>query len=161
MTDALQGTAPRKPTLTEQANAPRIGRARFIGNLVGAVLIVAAIEVAVTFAGFKQILTIEDKPVPLPNHWALLVGSVVIFLVAIDLVVRRRYDRGQTGTDCVAILVLLEAMAISGLFGLLTSVPPMVLVAVAGLAVLYLLVTLVILGGTKGPNAYGPPPLKD
>ena len=43
MTNALEGTEPAKPTLREQANAPRIGRARFIGHVVGYVLIIALI----------------------------------------------------------------------------------------------------------------------
>lgn len=158
MTDALGGPRVKEATLREQANAPRIGRARFIGHAVGIVLLIALVEVGLSFTPLHETLKVERQEVMLPNRWVAIGGSLLVFLCLIDLSVRRRHDRGQNGLDCVALLVLLELIIVGALLGLLASIPGMALAGVAGVAGLYLLVALAILPGTKGPNAYGPDP---
>jgi uncharacterized membrane protein YhaH (DUF805 family) len=158
MTDALEGPPVRQATLREQANAPRIGRARFIGNAAGIVLLILAIEIGLAFAGFRQVPPAKMPWLTLPNHWVALGGSVLAFLCLTDLAVRRRHDRGESGADCVALLFLLELIYGTSLFGLLASIPPAAIAAIAGLAGLYLVVTLAVLPGDKSANPYGPDP---
>jgi uncharacterized membrane protein YhaH (DUF805 family) len=160
MTDALGGSAPATPTLKDDANASRIGRARFIGHSIGFVLIVAVIEIGLTAAGLKQTLPAGSAAsMTLPNHWVILAGSLLLMFALLDLAVRRRHDRGRSGIDAVLALLLLEAALMLRLFGLLPpSVPPVAVSAVAGLCGLYLLLMLVLLPGSKSDNRYGPPP---
>ena len=87
-----------------------------------------------------------------------LAGSALAFLCLVDLAVRRRHDRGESGVDCAALLLLLELIFAASLFGLLASIPLAVTAAIAGLAGLYLLVVLAVLRGNTGPNAYGQDP---
>ncbi len=162
MTDALEGTAPPKPTLRDEANAARIGRARFIGHAVGVALIVALVEIGLAAAGLRETRPAGPATLTLPDHWVVLAGSLVLLLALLDLAVRRRHDRGRRGIDAVIALLLLEAALVAGPFGLLPpSVPPAAASAVAGLAGLYLLLMLVLLPGNKGDNRYGPPPRHD
>lgn len=166
MTDALEGPQVKKATLREQANSQRVGRGRFIGNAAGIVLLLVLIEVGLTFAGLKQSLQIgkgmfglhREVTLTLPSPWAIIAGSVVLLLCLLDLAVRRRHDRGQSGADTAAILVLLELIGVGYASGLLVGAPPMVVLAVAGIALLYLLVALAVLPGDKGANKYGPDP---
>jgi uncharacterized membrane protein YhaH (DUF805 family) len=158
MTDALEGPRVKPTTLREQANAPRIGRARFIGHAIGIVLLIAAVVAGLAIAGLREAQTINGQPAMLPNRWVAIVGSLLGFVCLVDLAVRRRHDRGQSGADCAALLVLLELIAIGGLSGVLGSVPRLAVSGVAGLAGLYLLVALAVLPGTPGPNQYGPDP---
>ena len=161
MTDALEGTAPRKPTLTEQANSARIGRGRFIGNIIGAALIVVVVEIGLALLGLRETRTFGATTVIMPNRWSVSGAGLIFLLISIDLAVRRRHDRGQSGGDCVALFVLGELIGIGSLFGLLDSIPPLVLAVVYTAANLYTFVVLAVLPGDRGPNAYGPPPLKD
>lgn len=158
MTDALEGPRANGPTLSEQANSPRIGRARFIGNAIGAVLLILLLTIAASFAGLKETLQMGPRELSVPNHWASLVAGVLVFLCLVDLAVRRRHDRSQSGADCAALLFLLLLMFGTARFGLLASIPAVAIAAVGALAGLYLLVVLAILPGTNGPNRYGPDP---
>lgn len=157
MTNALEGPRGKDVTLREQANSPRIGRARFIGNAVGILLLVALVVVGLAFVGLKEVPPAEAGAV-MPNRWVSLAGSVLAFLCLVDLAVRRRHDRGENGADCVALLLLLELLVAASLLGLLASIPIAVVGAVAGVAGLYLLVVLAVLGGNRGANSYGPDP---
>lgn len=166
MTDALEGPQVKKVTLREQANAPRIGRGRFIGNTVGILLLVILIEAGLTLAGLKQSILIErgvfglrrEMTLVLPDLWAALAGSVLLLLGLIDLAVRRRHDRGQSGSDAAAILILVELIAVGYASGLLIGAPPTVTLPIIGVAVLYLVVALAVLPGDKQANRYGPNP---
>jgi uncharacterized membrane protein YhaH (DUF805 family) len=158
MTDALEGPRVKDVTLREQANAPRIGRARFIGNAIGIVLLILLIEVGLAFAGLKEEAPSGASGAILPSRWVSLAGSALAFLCLVDLAVRRRHDRGESGVDCAALLLLLELIFAASLFGLLASIPLAVTAAIAGLAGLYLLVVLAVLRGNTGPNAYGQDP---
>lgn len=158
MTDALEGPRGRETSLREQANSPRIGRARFIGNAIGIVLLILLIEVGLTFAGLKEAAPSGATGAILPSRWVSLAGSVLAFLCLVDLAVRRRHDRGESGADCVALLLLLELIFAASQFGLLASIPLAVTAAIAGLAGLYLLVVLAALRGNTGPNTYGQDP---
>lgn len=158
MTNALEGTEVPKPTLREQANAARIGRARCIGHVVGYVLIIALIEIGLTFAGLKETRQMGATAVTVPNHWVALAGSVVLLLALIDLAIRRRHDRGRSGVDAFVALLLLEAAYLGTVLGPVAPIPPMAVAAVAGVCGLYLLVMLALLPGNRGDNRYGPPP---
>lgn len=158
MTDALEGRRAKGPTLREQANWPRIGRARFIGNVVGIALLVLLVEVALTFAGFKDTIRAPQGELSLPNRWVVLAGSLVLFVCQLDLAVRRRHDRGKSGVDVAVVLILLEALGVAAIFGLLVAIPTVATAAVSAVAGVYLLVVLAILPGDKGPNRYGPDP---
>ena len=157
MTDALEGPRAKNVTLREQANAPRIGRARFIGNAIGAILLVLVIEVALTVAGFKETLKTSQGELSLPNQWVSLVGSGLIFLCLLDLAVRRRHDRDRSGIDVALILVVLEVLNVAVTLRL-APVSLYLGAGLTGIACLYLLVVLAILPGSKGPNRYGPDP---
>ena len=158
MTDALEGPRVKEPTLAEQANAPRIGRARFIGHAVGAVLLILLVEVGLSLVGFKEVRQMGTAEMTLPNRWVVLVGSVLVFLCLLDLALRRRHDRGRTGAGAAIALLALELISVASAFGLLTGILSVAAAAVCGIAGLYLLVVLAILPGTRGPNRYGPDP---
>jgi len=158
MTDALGGPRAKEPTLREQANAPRIGRARFIGHAVGLVLLIGLIEIGLTVAGLKETLPVGAQEVALPSRWVGLAGSVLLFLCLADLAIRRRRDRGRGGVDAAALLLLLTLIGVAVRFQPLTGIPAIAAAAVSVLAGLYLLVVLAILPGTRGPNEYGPDP---
>jgi uncharacterized membrane protein YhaH (DUF805 family) len=158
MANALEGTAPPKPSLREEANAPRIGRARFIGHTIGLVIIVGLISLGLSAIGLKEGYQIGDRAVPLLNHWAALLLSLLLCAAMADLMIRRRHDRNRSGIDCLIGLALLEIGYIAFIFHLVSAASMIALLGVAGLVVLYLLVTLAILPGTKGSNRYGPPP---
>jgi uncharacterized membrane protein YhaH (DUF805 family) len=162
MAHALQGVEAPRPTLREEANAARICRSRFIGHAVGIVLIVLAVEIALTFAGFKETRQMGDQSISVPHHWLALAGSIVVLLTLMDLAIRRRHDRGRSGIDAFVALLLLEAAFLATVMGPLPSqVPPIAVGAVAGLAGLYLLVVLVILPGNRDVNRYGASPKPD
>ena len=72
MAHALQGAEAPKPTLRDEANAARIGRARFVGHAVGFTLIVLAIEIALTFAGLKETRPMGATSMTVPHHWLAL-----------------------------------------------------------------------------------------
>jgi len=161
MAHALPGAEAPKPTLRDEANAARIGRARFVGHAVGFTLIVLAIEIALTFAGLKETRPMGATSMTVPHHWLALAGSIVLLLALLDLAIRRRHDRGRSGVDAFVALVLLEAAFLTGVLGPIPQVPPIAVGAVAGLAGLYLLVVLVILPSSRTINHYGAPPNPD
>lgn len=161
MTNALEGIEARKPTLREEANAARVGRARFIGHAVGYGLIVLVLEIALTFAGLKDTVQMGATSMTVPHHWLVLAGSVVLLLALLDLAIRRRHDRGRSGIDAFIALLLLEGALLATMLGPIPSVPPVAVGAAAGLAGLYLLVMLVLLPGSKSNNRYGAPPAAD
>ena len=165
MANALEGTAPPKPTLREEANAPRIGRARFIGHTVGLVIIVALISFGLSAIGLHENYELGMPPqaftLPVLNHWAALVLSLLLCCGVADLMIRRRHDRSRSGADCLILLALLEIGYVAFILHLIPIQPLMILLGVAGLVLLYLLVMLAILPGSKGANRYGPPPRGD
>ena len=166
MTDALEGPRVKTATLREQANSQRIGRGRFIGNTVGIVLLVVLIEVGLTFAGLQQSIPIgrgtfglrREITLILPSLPAIVMGSVALLLGLVDLAVRRRHDRGQSGADTAAILVLLELIGVGYASGILVGAPLTVILPILGIALLYVLIVLAVLPGNKGSNRYGPDP---
>jgi len=158
MSDALGGPQVRETTLREQANAPRIGRARFIGNAIGMALLVLLIEIALAAVGLKEMVAMGPQEVALPNRWVALAGAVLLFLCLVDLAVRRRHDRNRSGVDAALLLLLISAIGIAPRFHALDGIPALAGAAVAALAGFYLLVVLAILPGTKGANRYGPDP---
>lgn len=161
MTNALEGVEAPKPTWREQANAARIGRARFIGHTVGYVLIIGLIEIGLTFVGLKETRQMGATALTVPNHWVALAGSVVLLLALMDLAIRRRHDRGRSGADAFIALLLLEAAYLSTVLAPVAPIPPVAVAAVAGLCGLYLVVMLALLPGSKGDNRYGPSPRAD
>ena len=161
MANALEGVEAPKPTLREEANAARIGRARFIGHAVGFLLIVLAVEIGLTFAGFKETRQIGAESITLPHHWLAVAGSIVMLLALLDLAIRRRHDRSRSGVDAFVALLLLEAAFLATVLGPIVQLPPIAVGIGAGLAGLYLLVMLVILPGSKAANRYGQPPGRD
>ena len=162
MANALEGTAPPKPTLREEANAPRIGRARLIGHTVGLVIIMALISVGLSAIGLKESYQLgAPQPVQLLNHWAALVLSLLLCCALADLMIRRRHDRGRSGIDCLIGLALLEIGYVAFIFHLTPTAITMGLLGIAGLVLLYLVVMLAILPGSKGANRYGAPPRGD
>ncbi|HVY50585.1 MAG TPA: DUF805 domain-containing protein [Devosia sp.] len=161
MSDALEGEAPAKPSLKQEANAARIGRARIIGHTIGILLILLGAMIALTLAGFRQSIAMGPGEVALPNRWVLLGGLVVLLATLLDLGVRRRHDRNRSGVDCVVALMVLAGLGIAALFGRLTPSEQMVALAIAGALLGYLIVTLAILPGNRGSNRYGDPPRAD
>lgn len=161
MTNALQGTEAPKPTLREEANATRIGRARFIGHAVGLILVVLVIEIALTFAGLKETRQMGANSVTVPQHWLALAGSIVLLLGLLDLGIRRRHDRGRSGIDAFIALLLLEGAFLTTMLGPIPQVPPIAVGAVAGVAGLYLLVVLMLLPSNRHINRYGARPKPD
>lgn len=162
MSDVLEGADPPKPSLREDANAPRIGRARFIGHTIGVLLILAVVTGGLSFAGLHETIAIGGQPAVVPNRYLVLVMSILLLLALIDLAVRRRHDRGRSGIDCAILLVLGEAAIAARLLGYWPAGLPMA--AVAGVCVivaLYLVLMLVLLPGNRGANRYGPPPRAD
>lgn len=177
MTDALEGPRVNGPTLSEQANSPRIGRARFIGNGVGFLILFMAISAAISavhtrLAGggwvvslpfFRTSTDLTFSPPSLhigmigPNVVADSVLLVVATLLWMDLIVRRRRDRGRSGVDGVVWQVLF--LLSQGLYQLHILIPVVRwLDLVLAVGAVYLFVVLVILPGTNGPNRYGPDP---
>lgn len=161
MANALEGAAPAKPSLRQEANALRIGRARFIGHAIGVLLIVVAAEVALTLLGFRQTLQVGPREMSLPNAWVQLAGQAVLLLAVLDLGVRRRHDRGRSGVDCAVALIVLEGLAVASIFGRLRPLEAMAATGVAALLALYLLVVLALLPGNRRANRYGEPPRAD
>jgi len=161
MTNALEGVEAPKPTLRDEANATRIGRARFIGHAVGFTLIVLVIEIALTFAGLKETRQMGAEPITVPHHWLALAGSIILLLALLDLAIRRRHDRGRSGIDAFVALVLLEAAFLTTVLGPIPRVPPIAVGVVAALAGLYLVLVLAVLPGSRADNRYGTPPKPD
>ena len=160
MANALLGPEETKPTLREEANAPRIGRSRFIGHGIGVAIVLAAILVGVRL--------LVSKAVPDPtlqatiDHYAAVVVATLLLLAVLDLGIRRRHDRGRSGVDCVVALMLLEGIAIATIFERVPpGIPLMAAGGVAGLIVLYLILMLCILPGNRGANRYGESPRPD
>ena len=119
MANALLGPEETKPTLREEANAPRIGRSRFIGHGIGIALVLGAILVGVRVLASKAV---PDPLLQVTIDRYVAVAIVTLFLLALlDLGIRRRHDRGRSGVDCVVALMLLEAVAIATIF---ERVPP-------------------------------------
>ena len=170
MTDVLGAPAPKKTSFREEANSPRIGRARFIGHCAGYAIIMALLTaglVALHLTGpAAYIAEFPDKAilggsVNLPymglHPWAAIGLAVIAALLWADLIVRRRHDRGRSGIDGLVWQALLLVSV-----GLHTfNVAPMVvgwLDLALVLGALYLIVVLVLLPGDKGPNRYGDDP---
>jgi uncharacterized membrane protein YhaH (DUF805 family) len=165
MANALEGTAAPKPTLREEANAPRIGRARFIGHTVGLVIIVALISLGLAAIGLRESYEFGAPPhaftLPVLNRWAALVLSLLLCCGVADLMIRRRHDRNRSGIDCIIALALLEIGYVAFILHLTPVQPVAVPLGAVGVLLLYLLVMLAILPGSKAANRYGPPPRGD
>lgn len=176
MTDALEGPRVKQTTLREQANSPRIGRARFIGNGVGFIILFAAasaaigaIRTALSGGGIAVALPFSFKAnftglppsahLEMIGHDALADSILLVIgtLLWMDLVVRRRRDRGKSGLDGVVWQLLFLASQFLYELGILPVLVPW-LDLVVDIGALYLLVVLVFLPGTAGDNRYGPDP---
>jgi uncharacterized membrane protein YhaH (DUF805 family) len=172
MSQALEGTVHRGPTLTEQANGQRIGRAMFIGHTVGWLIILGLTVAALVMTGFvapghysaifavTQPPTVVDIPVMGLTPWATLAVMLVAMLVWSDLTIRRRHDRGRSGVDAAIFQILLLASVIIHSFA---DAPDIVgwLDAVLVVLGLYLFVVLVLLPGNRAENRYGAVPRPD
>ena len=172
MSEALEGTPERGPTLTEQANGQRIGRAMFIGHSVGYLIVFALLIAGLSAAGLTapgryhaifavtQPSTVLDIPVMGLAPWATMVLALLAMLVWTDLTVRRRHDRGRSGVDAIVFQILLLASVIIHTYA---DAPDIVgwLDAVLVLYALYLFVVLVLLPGNRDENRYGPVPRPD
>jgi uncharacterized membrane protein YhaH (DUF805 family) len=159
MSTALEGTPKPTATLTEQANGQRIPRSMFIGHTVGYFCILALVIVASFFVGLLRPPNSPTGQWELDRNFAvalLVVGS----LVALDLMVRRRHDRGRSGVDAAVWLMLAAALALIHIYG---KAHDLVLWfdAFVGLFGLYLFVVLVILPGNAHENRYGAVPRPD
>lgn len=178
MSYALQGSPPRGATLTEQANSQRLCRSMFIGHGIAYVIVFAVIaSLAQTvivwletglFApqiGLGLALAIDTTIMPplvyvdlLPDN---LIASTIILalqtLVWLDLIVRRRHDRGASGIDGMLFLALLIATQLLYVLGAPRQILAGVNLALYALA-LYLFVVLVLLPGDRGENRYGARP---
>jgi len=121
MANALEGAAPPKPTLRDEANASRIGRARLIGHTIGLVIIVALVSLGLSAIGLTESYPIGERPVPLLNHWAALILSLLLCCALADLMIRRRHDRNRSGIDCLIGLALLEIGYIAFIFHLVPA----------------------------------------
>jgi uncharacterized membrane protein YhaH (DUF805 family) len=161
MTNALEGESAAKPSLRQEANAQRIGRARFIGHAIGVLLIAVVAAVALSIAGFSQSVQMGAQSAKLPNVWVQLGVLVFVLIAMLDLGVRRRHDRNRSGVDCAVVLMVLTGIAVGGIFSRFTPAEAMGAAGLSGLLVLYLLVTLAILPGNRGPNRYGDAPRHD
>ena len=161
MAGALEGTPAAKPRLSEQANAPRIGRARFIGHAIGYGLIVALIGLGLGLAGLRQTVTIAGQSPPMSfttlQPIPAIILAAVFYLALLDLVIRRRHDRNRSGSDGAIGLALAFAATVLNVVGLFSAAALWLDGAVA-LVALYLLVVCAILPGTDGPNRYGADP---
>ena len=160
MANALLGPEHTKPTLREEANAPRIGRSRFIGHGVGIGLLLGAIAFGV---GMLIAPKLPDPALQLTVERSAWVVAVTLFLLALlDLGIRRRHDRGRSGVDCAVALILLEGIAIAFIFERVPpGIPLQATAGVAGLIGLYLILMLAILPGNTGDNRYGASPKPD
>jgi uncharacterized membrane protein YhaH (DUF805 family) len=160
MANALLGPEETKPTLREEANAPRIGRSRFIGHGIGIAIVLGAILVGI------RVLSGKAVPDPLLqvtiDRYAAVVIATLFLLALLDLGIRRRHDRGRSGVDCVVALMLLEAVAIAIIFERVpVGIPLMATGGLAALIGLYLIMMLCILPGNTGVNRYGESPRPD
>ena len=160
MTDALTGQPRREPTLRERANAPRIGRARFIGNAIGYSLLLGAIGLGIVLTR-SPLLTdtraFGTGTLTTPNPWVILALTVLDMVLIGELAIRRRHDRGASSLSYIVWLEVSLGATVLHLFG-----PPSEytsrLDVVLGAFGLWFFVLLVLLPGTKGPNRYGPDP---
>jgi uncharacterized membrane protein YhaH (DUF805 family) len=155
----LEGAPKPTVTLTEQANGQRIPRSMFIGHTLGYLLLFALVIVASFFVGLFRPPNSPMGQWELDRNFALAllaVGSVI----ALDLMVRRRHDRGRSGVDAVVWLMLALALAVIHIFD---KAPDLVLWfdAIVGLYGLYLFVVLVLLPGNPHENRYGAVPRPD
>jgi uncharacterized membrane protein YhaH (DUF805 family) len=162
MSTALEGAPKPGITLTEQANGRRLCRSMFIGHSVGYLLIFAVVFVGMSFFQYAGI-----RPVPPSNYFELYINPYAAIALAsvgsliwVDLMVRRRHDRGRSGVDAVIWLMVAFASVIIHAFA---DAPDIVfwVDAALGLYGLYLFVVLVILPGDRKENRYGAVPRPD
>ena len=172
MSQALEGMPSRGISLTEQANGRRIGRSMFIGHTVGYLIVFGVLIAGLIFGGFvapgryhaifavTTPATVIDVPVTGLAPWATMALAILGLLIWTGLCVRRRHDRGRSGTDAVIFQILLLASVILHTFA---DAPDIVgwLDAVLVLLGLYLFVVLVLLPGNRGENRYGDVPRPD
>lgn len=172
MSQALEGEPRRGLTLTEQANGQRICRSMFIGHSAGYLVILAILAILLARTGFAvpgryhAIFAVSAPPVILYypvvvlTPWVSLALALLAVLIWTDLAVRRRHDRGRSGTDAVIFQILFVASVILHAFA---DAPDIVgwLDALLVLYALYLFVVLVLLPGQRGDNRYGPVPRPD
>ena len=174
MTEAHETVASAKPSLGQQANSPRVGRARFIGHAIGYFILTGAVLGAVFWLSGKvagltapNTYTADFTAVnpavaisltyPGLNGWLAMVLAVLASLLWTDIIVRRRRDRGRSGVDGMIWQLLLLVSVGLHVFNVVPQVVGY-LDALLALSALYLLVVLVLLPGTPGPNRYGDDP---
>ena len=170
MTDALLGTPKPQPTLSERANAPRLGRARFTGNAIGYLLFAGIIggilQFIVSHAPVIPSVLIQTimQPSPLgPQPMVVISAPIIMALIVLlvcaiaELAIRRRHDRGASSLFVLVWLELLLADAVLHLFAPPFEYTQYVDITL-GVIGLYVFIVLCLLPGTKGPNRYGPDP---
>jgi Predicted membrane protein len=104
--------------------------------------------------------------------WANLVMLIIFAYPMIAVMIKRRHDRNNAGTDVyvylglLALLQILQALGLcytlSDVNGVLMPTPTLVgtiAPIIVGIFGLYLLVVMGFLRGDAGPNTYGPDPL--
>jgi uncharacterized membrane protein YhaH (DUF805 family) len=159
--------------MREIANSGRINRARFIGNMIGVLLILVLLEQAVVFMASQvganpALVAIITSPTGAAIH--LPSAGVTIFFVALllvfllDLGIRRRHDRDRTGVDVIVWVEIAVGALVLFLFGPPNPGPApfspeqaIFIALVVGLG-LRLLAALLLMPGTRGPNRYGEDP---
>jgi uncharacterized membrane protein YhaH (DUF805 family) len=162
MSDALAGTPRPEPTLRQRANAPRIGRARFIGNTLGYLVFVAIVAVVLLITKVPA-LTDMIKPSPrqpeifIPNGGVRVAFTVFLMIFAGELAVRRRHDRGASSLSFIVFLELVLGMVVLQNLGPAFEYSQYIDYGL-GLIGLYFFIVLCLLPGTKGPNRYGDDP---
>lgn len=163
----IHGRAHRHaPTVTELANASRIGRARFIGNAIGGlvvVLIIGGLYMALGLAiGFRPPFysvstTAGGGTVIQPGAIATFVLAILYQIFFTDLAIRRRHDRNRSGVDAIVAAEIGVGNLVLALFR--PGAPEGMVFGAVGIVVfVYLLVVLIFLPGTRGPNRYGEDP---
>lgn len=130
----------------------RIGRRQFIAAVVAYV----CVTVLALFLGVL-LLTSTSTSAPLMLYVGANILVSLVFFSSLTVTIKRLHDRDKSGWWAVP-LVLLPGL-LNGAAGV--GVEPstgIVLRSIAGLLVLWWLVELVCLPGTKGPNRFGPEP---
>jgi len=116
----------QRPTIRDFANSRRISRARFIGNMMGVLLILVLLEQLVIFvavyAGASPLLVMVVAPPTgstfyLPSAGVALFFGLLFLLFFLDLGIRRRHDRDRSGVDVIVWAEIYVGALVLFLFG--------------------------------------------
>lgn len=192
MADITQPSDRRAPTTGELATLPRITRARFIGNAIGALVLLVIVMVIYAAAGYFTganpmlftTLTTSTSKLVMASAPVTFVFLLIYLCILVDLAIRRRHDRNRSGVDVVVWAEFAVGVLVLHLFGPDSAKDATVLLllshdlslvlrlfgsdGIVGLVAdgmvllldLYLLIVLVFLPGTRGPNRYGKDPVE-